>query len=80
MLRASLPARTDTCKLLHSLIILSQTIKDWHLILFVTFLVAVDVTILVVAAAIPTARLEAKLVTNEENTHDERGVIAFILH
>ena len=32
---------------------------------------AVDVTVLVVAVAIPTARLEAKFESNVENTHDK---------
>ena len=48
-----------------------QTIKDWHLGLFVLFLVGIDVTILIITAAIPSARLRATLIPNQENIEDE---------
>lgn len=48
-----------------------QTIKDWHLVLFVVFLVGIDVIILTITAAIPSARLRATLVPNQENIEDE---------
>ena len=54
-----------------------QAIKDWHLIVFVAVLAAVDIVILTVATAIPTARLKAKLEPNEENKFDETGVRMF---
>ena len=60
----------------HTLIVWSpqswmlQNIKDWHLALLVTFLVTVDVIILVVASVVSSAQLRATLVPHEENMFD----------
>lgn len=51
-----------------------QTIKDWHLVLFVVFLVGIDVTILTITAAIPSLRLTARLVPNQEKLFEESRV------
>lgn len=58
----------------HHACIHMQTIKDWHLVLFVVFLVGIDVTILIITAAIPSLRLRARIVPNQEKQFEESEV------
>lgn len=55
-----------------------QTIKDWHLVLLVVFLVGIDVTILIITAAIPSLRLRARIVPNQEKLFEVSGVSALL--
>lgn len=49
----------------------SQPLKDWHLFLLVTSFVLIDVVILIIATAVPQARLEAVLFPDSE--HEDGG-------
>lgn len=52
----------------------TKIIRDWHLGMFVTALVVVDLILLGIVLTLPFARDLATLVPNEEHPFDEEGV------
>ena len=57
-----------------TLILITQVIRDWHLVILIVVIVAVDFVLLGVLAAYEGGRIEATLVVNKENPSDETGV------
>ncbi len=57
-------------KLFHShqgvTVLFLQPLKDWHLFLFVSFLLLIDVIILTLVTSFPTSRQQAKIIPDVE--------------
>lgn len=51
-----------------------QTIKDWHLALFVLVVLLIDLIFIGVLTAINGGRTQAELISRKEKPSDERGV------